>query len=144
MLRLKYLLAIMLSFCLLGMMACSRSTTSPQPEDVNLLVSNVTVIDSATGPQVASVLVDHGEIVDVIPREVADSPTTQFLIDRAERHIDGAGKYLIPGLWDFHVHFTYDGRFSDSMGDLFLYHGITSVRDTGGLLDELLPVVRKN
>ena len=141
MLRLKYLLAIMLSFCLLGMMACSRSTTSPQPEDVDLLVSNVTVIDSATGPQVASVLVDHGEIVDVIPREVADSPTTQFLIDRAERHIDGAGKYLIPGLWDFHVHFTYDGRFSDSMGDLFLYHGITSVRDTGGLLDELLPVV---
>ena len=27
------------------------------------------------------------------------------------------------------------------MGDLFLYHGITSVRDTGGLLEKLLPVV---
>ena len=141
MLRPKYVSAVVLSFCLLGMMACSRSTTSPRLEDIDVLVSNVTVIDSSTGPQVANVLIDHGEIVDVIPRDAADSPTTQPLIDRAERHIDGAGKYLIPGLWDFHVHFTYDERFSDSMGDLFLYHGITSVRDTGGLLDKLLPVV---
>ena len=141
MLRVKYVSAVILSFCLLGMMACSRPATSPHLEDIDLLVSNVTVIDSATGPQVANVLIDHGEIVDVIPGDTADSPTTQPLIDRAKRHIDGAGKYLIPGLWDFHVHFTYDERFSDSMGDLFLYHGITSVRDTGGLLEKLLPVV---
>ncbi len=141
MLRVKYVSAVILSFCLLGMMACSRPATSPHLEDIDLLVSNVTVIDSATGPQVANVLIDHGEIVDVIPGEAADSPTTQPLIDRAKRHIEGAGKYLIPGLWDFHVHFTYDERFSDSMGDLFLYHGITSVRDTGGLLEKLLPVV---
>lgn len=141
MLRVKHVSAVTLGFCLLGMMACSRPATSPRLEDIDLLVSNVTVIDSATGPQVANVLIDHGEIVDVIPGEAADSPTTQPLIDRAKRHIDGAGKYLIPGLWDFHVHFTYDERFSDSMGDLFLYHGITSVRDTGGLLEKLLPVV---
>ena len=141
MLRVKHVSAVTLGFCLLGMMACSRPATSPRLEDIDLLVSNVTVIDSATGPQVANVLIDHGEIVDVIPGEAADSPTTQPLIDRAKRHIEGAGKYLIPGLWDFHVHFTYDERFSDSMGDLFLYHGITSVRDTGGLLEKLLPVV---
>lgn len=141
MLRVKHVSAVTLGFCLLGMMACSRPATSPRLEDIDLLVSNVTVIDSATEPQVANVLIDHGEIVDVIPGEAADSPTTQPLIDRAKRHIEGAGKYLIPGLWDFHVHFTYDERFSDSMGDLFLYHGITSVRDTGGLLEKLLPVV---
>ena len=141
MLRVKYVSAVMLSFCLLGMMACSRSTTSPQTEDIDLLISNVTVIDGATGPQVANVLIDEAEIIDVIPVEADGRTTTQPLIDQAERHIDGAGKYLIPGLWDFHVHFTYDERFSDSMGDLFLYHGITSVRDTGGLLEKLLPVV---
>ena len=141
MLRVKYVSAVILSFCLLGMMGCSRSTTSPQPEDIDLLISNVTVIDSSTGPQVANVLIDEAEIIDVISVEADGRTTTQPLIDQAERHIDGAGKYLIPGLWDFHVHFTYDERFSDSMGDLFLYHGITSVRDTGGLLDKLLPVV---
>ncbi|MEL0152535.1 MAG: hypothetical protein VW779_04885, partial [Halieaceae bacterium] len=141
MVRLKYVSAVILSFYLFGMMACSRPTTSPQPEDIDLLISNVTIIDGAAGPQVANVLIDGGKIVDVIPGEVTVSATIQPLIDQAERHIDGAGKYLIPGLWDFHVHFTYDERFSDSMGDLFLYHGITSVRDTGGLLEKLLPVV---
>lgn len=141
MVRLKYVSAVILSFYLFGMMACSRPTTSPQPEDIDLLISNVTIIDGAAGPQVANVLIDGGKIVDVIPAEVTVSATIQPLIDQAERHIDGAGKYLIPGLWDFHVHFTYDERFSDSMGDLFLYHGITSVRDTGGLLEKLLPVV---
>ena len=105
MLRVKHVSAVTLGFCLLGMMACSRPATSPRLEDIDLLVSNVTVIDSATEPQVANVLIDHGEIVDVIPGEAADSPTTQPLIDRAKRHIEGAGKYLIPGLWDFHVHF---------------------------------------
>ena len=91
----------------------------------------------------ASVLIDEGKILDVLPIEADGRTTTQSLIDQVERHIDGTSKYLIPGLWDFHVHFTYDERFSDSMGDLFLYHGITSVRDTGGLLDKLLPVVDK-
>jgi len=47
----------------------------------------------------------------------------------------------IPGLWDFHVHLTYDEAFTEPMPGLFLSHGITSIRDTGGLLDKLLPVV---
>ena len=141
MLRVKYVSAVILSFCLLGMMACSRPATSQQPEDIDVLISNVTVIDSATGSQVANVLIDETKILDVIPVQATGKTSTRSLIDQAERHIDGAGKYLIPGLWDFHVHFTYDERFSDSMGDLFLYHGITSVRDTGGLLEKLLPVL---
>ena len=141
MLRVKYVSAVILSFCLLGVTGCSRPMTSPQTKDIDLLISNVTVIDSANGPQVANVLIDEAEIIDVIPVEADGRTTTQPLIDQAEHHIDGTSKYLIPGLWDFHVHFTYDERFSDSMGDLFLYHGITSVRDTGGLLEKLLPVV---
>ena len=57
--------------------------------------------------------------------------------------IDGGGRFLAPGLWDMHVHFTYDERFSDAMADLFLDYGITSVRDTGGVLDKLLPVIER-
>ncbi|SVE64575.1 uncharacterized protein METZ01_LOCUS517429, partial [marine metagenome] len=61
----------------------------------------------------------------------------------AARSIDGEGKYLIPGLWDFHVHLTYDDRFTESMPAIFLYYGITSIRDTGGLMRKMLPVVEK-
>ena len=39
------------------------------------------------------------------------------------------------------MHFTFDTRFTDAMAGLFLYHGVTNVRDTGGLLKDLLPVV---
>jgi hypothetical protein len=59
------------------------------------------------------------------------------------KSIDGSGKFLIPGLWDFHVHLTYDDRLTDAMPALFLSWGITSVRDTGGLMQKILPVAKK-
>jgi imidazolonepropionase-like amidohydrolase len=49
--------------------------------------------------------------------------------------IHGKGKFLIPGLWDAHVHFAYIEALAPEMFDLFLSHGITSVRDTGGKVD---------
>ena len=54
------------------------------------------------------------------------------------RRIDGAGRYLIPGLWDMHVHLTFTPELTAAMPALFLAHGITSVRDTGGPLAELV------
>ena len=49
---------------------------------------------------------------------------------------------LIPGLWDMHVHFVYDMNLTDHMADLFLDYGITSVRDTGGNIDQLAELRR--
>ena len=40
-----------------------------------------------------------------------------------------------------HVHLTYDPAFTEVMPRLFLSYGVTSVRDTGGLLEGILPVV---
>lgn len=47
--------------------------------------------------------------------------------------IDGAGKTLIPGLWDNHQHYG-----DDSTGPLLLANGITSVRDPGNQPEELM------
>lgn len=41
------------------------------------------------------------------------------------RVIDVTGKYILPGLIDIHVHY------SDWMGQLFLSHGVTTVKDLG-------------
>ena len=53
----------------------------------------------------------------------------------AKQYVNGNGRYLIPGLWDMHVHF----RGGDSLAaankkslTLYLAHGITTVRDAGG------------
>ena len=45
--------------------------------------------------------------------------------------IPSAGKYVLPGLWDMHVHVT-----DESYLDLFVANGVTGVRDMGGGLDE--------
>ena len=63
------------------------------------------------------------------------------------KEIDGTGKYLIPGLWDTHVHFYFDQELAKDMPDLFLQFGITSVRDTGGdfeFLDSIKKLSKEN
>ncbi|HEX2845090.1 MAG TPA: amidohydrolase family protein [Chitinophagaceae bacterium] len=64
----------------------------------------------------------------------------------ADRHIDIAGKYIMPGLWDMHVHF----RGGDSLVEankkllpLFLYYGITTVRECGGDMTPAIMYWRK-
>ena len=96
-------------------------------------IENVTVIDAAQGVREnQTVIINGDQIVSVSDADAAPDVTEV---------IDGSGKYLIPGLWDMHVHLTYDAAFTAAMPALFLQYGITSVRDTGGLLENLLPVV---
>jgi imidazolonepropionase-like amidohydrolase len=96
-------------------------------------ITNVTVIDAVNGlRENQTVVFDGDEIIAVQPADEKVSVT---------KLIDATGKYLIPGLWDFHVHLTYDDRFVATMPALFLSYGITSVRDTGGLMHKVLPVV---
>lgn len=53
------------------------------------------------------------------------------------RMIDGSGKFLIPGLWDMHVHgFQY--LFSEFAGPLMLANGVTGARDMGYYIDTTL------
>ncbi|MFT5578019.1 MAG: imidazolonepropionase-like amidohydrolase [Paraglaciecola psychrophila] len=96
-------------------------------------IANVTVIDAINGSRPNQTVIYSGDKIIAVQ---AASMTY-----RADTVIDGSGKYLIPGLWDFHVHLSYDDRFSESMSALFLNYGITSVRDTGGLLDKVVPLV---
>lgn len=106
-----------------------------QPSMQGTAITNVTVIDAINGVREnQTVIFDGDEIVAVQP----SGPDVT-----AAETIDGTGKFLIPGLWDFHVHLTYDDRFTEGMPALFLSYGITSVRDTGGLLRKVLPVVEE-
>jgi imidazolonepropionase-like amidohydrolase len=58
--------------------------------------------------------------------------------------MDGTGMYVIPGLWDMHVHafFSNDAsRFETTrelMLPLFISNGVTGVRDMGSNLDAIL------
>lgn len=113
----------------LALVACG-----PPAPTADLAIRNVTVIDAVNGVREArTVLIDDGRITAVTDADVE--------VDATES-VDGSGRYLIPGLWDFHVHLTYDERLTDAMRGLFLNHGITSIRDTGGPLDRVVPAVQ--
>jgi imidazolonepropionase-like amidohydrolase len=117
------------------LLAVALLTGCSEPAPVGTAITDVTVIDAVNGVREhQTVVFDGDEIISV-----AASGTDVA----AANTIDGSGKFLIPGLWDFHVHLTYDDRFTETMPELFLSYGITSVRDTGGLMHKILPVVEK-
>ena len=116
----KHVIHYAFSVSLLALAACN-----PSVDQVDLAITNVTLVDAVSDQRPhKTVLIDDGVITAIVDasEEV-----------RAEQTIDASGQFLMPGLWDFHVHFTYDSRFTDAMAGLFLYHGVTNVRDTGGL-----------
>jgi len=110
-------------------------TACAEPESTATAIINVTVIDAINGVRENQTVVFDGDEITTVRSSGAELSVAET--------IDGTGKFLIPGLWDFHVHLTYDERFMDSMPALFLSYGITSVRDTGGLMHKMLPVVEK-
>ncbi|HET7453184.1 MAG TPA: amidohydrolase family protein, partial [Thermoanaerobaculia bacterium] len=71
-----------------------------------------------------TVVVSDGKIAEV-------GPAASVAVPANARVIDGAGKTLVPGLWDCHQHYG-----DDSTGPLLLESGITSVRDPGNLVEE--------
>lgn len=98
-------------------------------------ITNITTIDAINGvTKHQTVIFSEDKITYVGP--VKALPANY-------RTIDGSDKFLIPGLWDFHVHLTYESDLTPVMPGLFLSYGITSVRDTGGLLSNIIPVVKE-
>ena len=122
---------------LLALASCQQSTQTPTIS-ADLLIRNVTLVDSADGLRANQDIWVSGD------RVLGVEPTGSAVRSiEAATVIDGTGKFLIPGLWDMHVHITYEPAISDAMPDLFLSYGITSVRDTGALLDNIAPHVSK-
>lgn len=97
-------------------------------------ITDTTVIDAVQQLTDATVLIEDNRIVAV-------GPSSSMRVPPSATTIDGRGKFLIPGLWDAHVHLSYYPDLGiDASYPLFIANGITSVRDTGGLVDIVLPL----
>ncbi len=85
-----------------------------------MVINNVSLIDGTGVPirQNISVGIKAGKIVSI------DSIAT----NSTENTIDGTGKFLIPGLFDCHVHISdFEKQFPQ-----FVHYGVTSIFITGG------------
>lgn len=94
----------------------------PQTSREAIVLTHVTVIDATGAPPSADMT------VIIVGDRIADIGKTRRLrVPKGARVIDGTGKFLIPGLWDMHVHTSYKEFLT-----LFIANGITGVRDMGG------------
>lgn len=114
----------------LGLLVSACETTPPH----SLAIRDVTVIDVVDGSLQSgvTVLVDGNQIVAVQPADEVS------IADDAEV-IDGTGGYLIPGLWDAHVH---SAAAAEWHFPIFLALGITGVRNMHSTADA--PLERTN
>ena len=97
---------------------------------LDLLIINAQIIDVETGTTLPDQVI--GIVRDTI-RFVTDR-SEQSAFD-AETVIDAAGQFVMPGLWDNHVHFRGGDTLiaeNKNLLPLFLAHGVTTVRDAGG------------
>lgn len=117
-----------------------------------LVVSGGTLIDGNGGPPVADamLLVVNGRIAGIGPRGSVQVPS-------GARVVDATGKFVLPGLIDTNVHLSLYGGVNDRYETLAKYHsrqeeivleaaqidlrhGVTTVRDSYGLLAPLTAV----
>ena len=123
---LKTLKNCTLVFLLFNIISCSNQVTIPEDSYV---IKNISIIDPIAGLQSNKHVVITNDIITMI------LDNDDEIIAKEDNTIDATGKYLIPGLWDAHIHFSFDTNLAPYMPGLFLAHGVTSVRDTGGPID---------
>ncbi len=93
-----------------------------RPETAPLVFRDVTVIDVRDGTRRT-----HQTIV-VAGRRITAIRSTGASVPVGARVIDARGRYVIPGLWDMHVH---PMEYVDIAYPLFVANGVTGVRDAG-------------
>ncbi len=110
----------------LGLMLSVVAQTKSKP----IVFTHVTLID-ATGADAQGdmvVVIADGKIADI-------GKFGKVKIPKKSQVIGAKGQFLIPGLWDMHVHLSKAG---ENTLPLFIANGVTSVRDMGGDYVKLL------
>jgi imidazolonepropionase-like amidohydrolase len=131
---------ILLGTVFLLLTACTRSCAPTVETDnarpgTTLAIRAVTVVDVMDGS-----LLPEQTVLVVGNRIAALGATDKVQIPRDSELVEATGRYLIPGLWDMHVHsVTGTGHVTDAPSlsiapqdwhlPLFLAHGVTGVRN---------------
>ena len=103
--------------------------TTPK-ESADVLILNATILDVESGEELSGKMIALS--ADTIQAVLDMEEEGKF---KAPKTIDAKNKFVMPGLWDMHVHF----RGGDTLAvenrnllPLFLAYGVTTIRDAGG------------
>ena len=125
----KLILHVAVTSSVCALAATGAMTQSMMMETVGL--AGVNVVDVEFGGvrrnQTIVISAATGRIVDIAAGAVTKVQPT--------RTIDATGRFVIPGLWDMHVHTLQPNR--ENYLAQFIAHGVTGVRDMGTELSNL-------
>jgi len=127
----KILLAIggaVLAFVLLIGLSIPLSVLE-RPDDLltvevpsSLVIDQVNVVDVRTGRIV------RDQRITIVDGVIEDIGSTTVPLEEGANVVDGAGAFVLPGLFDMHLH-LHDRKY---LG-MYLAYGVTSVRNMRGL-----------
>lgn len=102
--------------------ACA--SVKPVSDGAALVIDDVSLVlaERSTQEAAARVVIQDGRIRCIGAPRACPAPA-------GARQLDGSGRFLLPGLFDAHIHTSQ--RFTQ-VAPLYLAFGITSVRDMGG------------
>ena len=117
----------------------SSALLPAQPGETSIAITGVNVVDVANGK-----VAEAQTVVIVGGRITAMGPTGKVTVSAGAQPIDGRGYYLMPGLWDMHVHLRSNpvdrerplAEDNAAMLDLFVVNGLVGIREMGGDLSD--------
>ena len=116
--------------CLAALLSARAEKAHPEM----LILTNVNVVNTRDGG------VEEGVTVVITKDRITGVGKVGFVPEGRNIHVINAnGKYLIPGLWDMHVHSAFVSPAWDEkvIYPLYIANGVTVVRDMGGDPDVL-------
>ena len=117
--------------CLLTLFPTHAGATSKPGE--TLILQHVNVVDTHQGKvrHNVTVVIQNARIQSI--SDNLGPPQTPEAQTPEAQTIDATGKYLIPGLWDMHVHTALTPAWDEQiLYPLYVVNGITGIRDMGG------------
>lgn len=117
-----------LPLCLIVVFSSQAATPT------QIALAHVTIIDVRDGSEKTdmTILISGSRIT-------ALGPSSEIPLPKRVRAINGRGKFLIPGLWDMHIHSDGDERTLR----LLVEWGITGARDMSGDITKLVEARRR-
>ena len=124
--------------CALSVLALTSAAAWAAPQQGDMMIRHVTVIDAEQGKaKDGQAVVWRGADIVAVGPDAAIAKEW-----RTKGTVEGKGRYLIPGLWDMHVHFGGGPDLIEenkALLPLYVAHGITTIRDcSGDLPDQVL------
>ncbi len=107
-------------------------------QDADLVITDVGVVDVAQGR-----VLPHQTVVVRGSRIVALGPVGNGPSPAGVATLDGRGRFLIPGLWDMHVHLAAIPGTADVFLPVLVANGVLGARDTHSNLAQVVALKRE-